>query len=150
MRDIQSESSAAINQVEHSSDASAKRTIIRAQDPVSGDWVNIGASDNGDGTYSLKTSSVGSTDGSSSVTTQVGDSVSVVTLKASNSSRVKLVVVNTSSAILYIKEGSSATVSDWSYRLEQYDAAIIDDYDGVVTGIWSADSGGFANLTETS
>lgn len=87
--------------------------------------------------------------GTTSTTTQVGDSATVVTLKAANSSRVKLVIVNTSSATLYVKEGSTATASDWSYRLEQYDTAIINDYDGIVTGIWSADSGGFANCTET-
>lgn len=88
--------------------------------------------------------------GTTSVTTQVGDSTSVQTLKASNTSRVKLVVVNTSTAILYVKEGPIATTSDYSYRLEQYDGAIIDDYSGLVTGIWSADSGGFANCTETT
>lgn len=42
-----------IDQREHNNDASAKRTVLRAQDPVSGAWVNIAAKDNGDGTYSL-------------------------------------------------------------------------------------------------
>lgn len=46
-----------INQVEHNSDAAAKRTVIRAQDPVSGDFFNIAAYDNGDGTFSLQTAS---------------------------------------------------------------------------------------------
>lgn len=40
---------------EHNNDAKAKRIVIRAQDPVSGNFVNIAATDNGDGTYSLKT-----------------------------------------------------------------------------------------------
>lgn len=93
---------------------------------------------------------VGSTQGTSSSTTQVGDSATVVTLKASNTGRIKLVVVNTSTAVLYVKEGSAATTSDWTYRLEQYDIAIIDDYSGVVTGIWASDTGGFANCTETT
>lgn len=88
--------------------------------------------------------------GSTSTTTQVGDSATVVTLKAANADRVKLAIVNTSSAILYVKEGSGATASDWSYRLEQYDEAFIDDYTGIVTGIWASDAGGFANVTETS
>ena len=92
----------------------------------------------------------GGAGGSTSTTTQVGDSTTVVTLKAANSSLIKLVVVNTSSAVLYVKEGSTATASDWSYRLEQYDTAIIDDYDGIVTGLWSADSGGDCKVTETS
>jgi hypothetical protein len=87
--------------------------------------------------------------GTTSTTTQVGDSATVQTLKAANSSRIKLVVVNTSTAVLYVKEGSGATTSDYSYRLEQYDTAIVDDYSGIVTGIWSADSGGDAKVTET-
>lgn len=87
--------------------------------------------------------------GSTSTTTQVGDSASVVTLKAANTSRVKLVIVNTSTAVLYVKEGSTATTSDWTYRLEQYDGSIIDDYTGIVTGIWDSDAGGGANVTET-
>ena len=44
-----------IDQHEHNSDASAKRIIVRAFDSSSGDWVNIGADDNGDGTFALKT-----------------------------------------------------------------------------------------------
>jgi len=147
----ESEESKALSQREHNRDAGAKRTVVRAQDPVSGNWVNIAATDNGDGTFSLKTSAaVTFTRGASSATTQVGDSATVVTLKAANTSRVKLTVVNTSSAVLYVKEGSSATTSDWTYRLEQYDSAIIDDYSGIVTGIWSSDAGGVANVTETT
>jgi len=38
---------------EHNNDASAKRVVVRAQDPDSGDFVNIGANDDGDGAYSL-------------------------------------------------------------------------------------------------
>ncbi len=56
MRDIQSEDSKALDQVEHNSDASAKRVQLRAQDPETGEWVNISAVDNGDGTYSLSSS----------------------------------------------------------------------------------------------
>lgn len=52
----QSEDSKALNQREHNRDASAKRIVLRAQEPNSGSWVNIGATDNGDGTFSLKTS----------------------------------------------------------------------------------------------
>ncbi len=47
--DIQSEGVRAIDQDEHSGEGHAKRVIIRAQDPNTGDWVNIGAGDSGDG-----------------------------------------------------------------------------------------------------
>lgn len=54
MNPIQDEGIRAMDQDEHNGIAHAKRIIIRAQDPVSGDWVNISAVDNGDGTFSLK------------------------------------------------------------------------------------------------
>lgn len=54
--EYQSEESKALNQREHSRDASAKRVQLRALETSSGDFVNINAEDNGDGTYSLKTS----------------------------------------------------------------------------------------------
>ena len=49
----QSEGSKALDQAEHNPDASAKRVLLRAQDPETGDFANIGASYNGDGTFSL-------------------------------------------------------------------------------------------------
>lgn len=55
MGSTDSESVEPITRKEHNPDAAAKRTVIRAQDPVSGNWVNISAVDNGDGTYSLST-----------------------------------------------------------------------------------------------
>lgn len=48
--------SKSIDQREHNIDASAKRMILRAQDVDTGAWVNIGAVDNGDGTYSISVS----------------------------------------------------------------------------------------------
>lgn len=44
-----------IDQQEHNSDAQAKRVVLRAQDPVTGEFVNIGAVDGGDG-YGIATS----------------------------------------------------------------------------------------------
>lgn len=47
-----------IDQQEHNPSAGAKRVILRGQDPVTGSWVNIAASDSGDGTYTLKSNSL--------------------------------------------------------------------------------------------
>lgn len=55
MSDIQSEGVKAINLDEHNDEAHAKRTILRAQDPDTGDWANIGAVDTGDGSFGIKT-----------------------------------------------------------------------------------------------
>lgn len=43
-----------ITRVEHNVDAISKKVTLRQFDPVSGNWVNLSAVDNGDGTYSLK------------------------------------------------------------------------------------------------
>src|ERR1044072_4759532 len=51
----QSERSKALDQREHNRDASAKRVMLRGQDSVTGNWVNIAAKDNGDGTFSILT-----------------------------------------------------------------------------------------------
>lgn len=45
----------ALNQDEHNEDAHAKRVIIRGQNPDDGEFYNIAAVDNGDGTFSLST-----------------------------------------------------------------------------------------------
>jgi hypothetical protein len=87
---------------------------------------------------------------STAVVTQVGDSATSVTLKALNAARKGLVIVNDSSAVLYVKYGATASASSYSYRLAQYDtlemgAAV---YTGVVDGIWSSDAGGNALVTE--
>lgn len=100
-------------------------------------------------TWQRMTQPGGVATGTTSTITQVGDSASSVTLKAANTSRVKVAITNDSSAVLYIKEGATASLTDYSYRLVQYGVAIIDDYNGVVSGIWASDAGGFAYVTET-
>jgi hypothetical protein len=44
-----------IDQHEHNTDAAAKRVILRGQDIIDGEFYNIGAVDNGDGTHAIKT-----------------------------------------------------------------------------------------------
>ncbi len=90
----------------------------------------------------------GGAGGATSAVTQVGDATTSTTLKALNANRIRLTITNDSSSVLYIKEGATASATSYTYRLAQYDAVIIDDYTGVVDGLWSADSGGFAYVTE--
>lgn len=54
---ITSENNRALNQDEHNEDAHAKRVIVRGQNPTDGNFYNIAAVDNGDGTFGLSTSS---------------------------------------------------------------------------------------------
>lgn len=44
-----------LSKSEHISDAKAKKSTLRQFIPGTGEWANISAVDNGDGTYSLKT-----------------------------------------------------------------------------------------------
>ena len=52
---IQSEGSKALDQAEHNRDANAKRVVLRAQDPDTGNFVNVGAADGGDGSFGIRT-----------------------------------------------------------------------------------------------
>lgn len=84
----------------------------------------------------------------SSVTSEA-DSSSSVTLKSSNSSRKQIIIQNTSSAILYVKYGTTATTSDFTVLLNQNDTLIEDRYTGRIDGIWATDPGnGAAKVTE--
>lgn len=83
----------------------------------------------------------------------VSGSASSVTLQASNVDRKGLVIVNDSTAILYVKFGSSASPTSFTYvlggnatgtsTLELPQAA----YTGIVTGIWASATGA-ARVTE--
>jgi len=74
-------------------------------------------------------------------------STSSVTIKASNANRKELVVFNDSAQILYVKYGSPAGATDFTFKLLPDDHVVIDKYTGLVTGI--LDSGtGAAQVTE--
>lgn len=89
----------------------------------------------------------GSGTGTTGNTSTVSGSATSVTLKASNTSRIRLTVVNDSTATLYVKEGATATTSDYTWRLSSYDTLVIDDYTGIVDGIWDSATGN-ARVTE--
>ena len=83
-----------------------------------------------------------------SAVTQVTSSATTVTLKASNTARKGLTVMNDSTAILYLKLG--ATASATSYTVKMAAGAYYElpfGYSGVVDGIW-ASANGFAYVTE--
>lgn len=81
--------------------------------------------------------------------TSVADTASSATLKAANTNRRQIIIQNTSSAVLYVKYGTTATSSDFTVRLAQYDILIEDEYNGRIDGIWASDPGdGAAKVTE--
>lgn len=100
-----------------------------------------------DSTGTVATTSALGTIGTGS---SVADSATVVTLQALNINRISLKVFNNSSAILYVREGAGATTSAFTWKLFTDEAIVIDDYSGIVTGIWATAPGGNAQVTETT
>lgn len=79
--------------------------------------------------------------------TSVNGSASSVTLKASNAARRGLIIVNDSSATLYVKYGATATSIDYTYQLQAGDVLREELYTGIVDGIWASATGA-AKVTE--
>lgn len=74
-----------------------------------------------------------------SAVTRVNDTATSTTLKAANTSRKEIKITNTSTAILYILEGSdTASASNWTDFLEQNDR-YSSDYTGQINGVWASD-----------
>mgnify|MGYP001613845560 CR=1 FL=1 len=100
----------------------------------------------------LKTSSITittkETRSSTSAVTQVGDSASSVTLLSANANRLGVSIINLSSAILYLKLGTTASATDCTAVLYQNGFWSDELYTGRVDAIWSADVGGSASITE--
>lgn len=86
---------------------------------------------------------------SSATLANVAGSASSVTLLAANLDRRGAIIVNDSSAILYVKFGATASATSFSYKLNpgatlEFPAPI---YQGIVDGIW-ASAAGAARTTE--
>lgn len=80
----------------------------------------------------------------------VSASASSVTLLAANASRKGATIVNDSTANLYIKYGSSASATSYTYKLFPSDFYYmkLEDYtSGIITGIWDSATG-TARITE--
>ena len=89
----------------------------------------------------------GNAKAATSTLTNVTSSATSVTLKASNASRVSLTITNDSTSVLYVKEGATASATSYTWRLASYDTLVIDDYTGIVDGIWVS-ANGSARVTE--
>ena len=81
-----------------------------------------------------------------STVTSVADTASSTTLLSSNASRKGFRITNTSSAVLYVKYGTTASATDFTARLPQYAYLEENLYDGRVDGIWASDPGDGAAL----
>ena len=82
--------------------------------------------------------------------TSVSDLDTVQTLLADNPDRRGFSIFNDSTAILYVKLGSGASASSFSFRIVPqgyYESSGL-CYTGVITGIWASDASGAARISE--
>jgi len=87
---------------------------------------------------------------STSTTSSVAGSVASVTLVASNASRLGATIFNDSTAILYLKLGSTASTTSFTVKLNQddyYELPAQYIYTGIITGVWDSATGA-ARVTE--
>ena len=80
----------------------------------------------------------------------VAGSASSVTLLAANTGRLGAVIVNDSAATLYIKFGSTASATSFTYLLTAAGTLELPTnavYTGIITGIWTSATGS-ARVTE--
>ena len=143
-----------------SKNSGQRSTPVYLTEPIASD-IEIGAVEIKDGSTDQRATvnasgqllvSTTITKGATSTETSVAANVASVTLKAANTSRIKLVIYNDDTAgtgaSIYVKEGGTATSSSYTYKLAPTDTVIIDDYSGVVDAIWTAATGN-ARITET-
>ena len=78
---------------------------------------------------------------STTTDTNVAASATSVQLVAANASRKELTIQNDSSSILYIKEGTTASATDYKFKLYQDDVYKTNNYTGRVDGIWVSATG---------
>ena len=93
--------------------------------------------------------STGATVGSTPVHLSVASSTSISTLVVDSPNRLTVEITNDSTSILYIKKGATVSSTAYTYKLFPSDLLIIDDYTGIVTGIWVT-AVGTAQITETT
>lgn len=88
---------------------------------------------------------------SSATITSVSDSDSAQTLLSANSDRKGSIIFNDSTAILYVSLGSTATTTNFSYRLTPNATLELfaeKNFTGLISGIWESDASGAARITE--
>jgi hypothetical protein len=117
----------------------------------------LGVSDNGgaltvdDGGSSLTvdgTVTANRTRAATATISTQADAATSATLKASNANRLGIVIVNDSTAVLYVKYGATASATDYTYKLSAGESLREELYTGIIDGIWASDASGSARITE--
>lgn len=92
------------------------------------------------------------TRGNTATVTRVSDTATSTILDTATSGRISLTIVNDASTTLFILKGSgTASATNYTYRLNQYETLTIDDFTGQVNGVWETDANdGGAQVTEVT
>jgi len=85
---------------------------------------------------------------SSATVTSQSDQATNATLLSANANRVGFRIYNDSTAVLYVKYGTTATSSDYTVQIAAGGYLEENYYTGRVDGIWASDASGAAKITE--
>lgn len=97
------------------------------------------------------TSTVLPTANTQAAVTSVADTATSTTLLSSSGARKGFRITNTSSAVLYVKYGTTASATDFTVRLPQWAYLEENFYSGRVDAVWASDPGdGAALITSLS
>jgi hypothetical protein len=83
----------------------------------------------------------------------VADAATSTTLLAANTSRLGAIIYNDSTSKVWVKFGSAASSTSFTFEIPNDDWIAIPGemgvvYTGIITGIWETDAGGSARVTE--
>lgn len=93
------------------------------------------------GSTSSTTQRVIQATGATGTLANVAGSASSVTLQAANTARIKLIMYNDSTADCYVKYGSTASATSFTWLMAAGSHIEESDYNGIVTGIWTSATG---------
>jgi hypothetical protein len=105
----------------------------------------------GAGTSSATTTRVVQATSATGTKSNVSDAATSTTLLAANTGRMGAIIKNDSTSILYVDlSGGTASATSYSVDLQAGDVLTLGpgEYNGLITGIWSADASGAARVTE--
>ena len=89
--------------------------------------------------------------GNSANVISISQSVGTINILLGNLDRRGFICCNDSTASLYLKYGSSASLTDYSIFIPAHSMyESIMNYTGLITGIWASAGAGFARITQVT
>ncbi len=118
-----------------------------AATPAGSNVIGHVIADSGSTTAVTGTVTTKETKSATNTTATVAGSATVVTLIASNANRLGATITNESAAVLYLKLGASASLTDYTCTLAPTASSVNAYYEvpfgftGIITGIWASATG---------